>query len=193
MIWKRGIPEWCSEWSCVLFCSRVINLGWGVDVRGSWVRVSEVCSCEVVFAILEWFLWKIFGHVQSSLWAACYGAPAWETIFKDWPNISAIRSGQYLFISWAKRFENYTYSDKGLVNDVVDMALKVTVYCQWGRQGHGCCQLCICWAGCCPSFSWWELKGICSGANCNCHFSLHNTNLSIAVCKEELRRDDDAE
>ena len=32
-----------------------------------------------------------------------------------------------------------------------------------------------------------------SGANCNCHFSLHSTNLSIAVCKEELWGDDDVE
>ena len=32
-----------------------------------------------------------------------------------------------------------------------------------------------------------------SGANCNCHFSLLNTNLSIVVCKEGLWRDDDVE
>ena len=30
-----------------------------------------------------------------------------------------------------------------------------------------------------------------SGANC--HFSLHNTSLSIAVCKEELWEDNDVE
>ena len=32
-----------------------------------------------------------------------------------------------------------------------------------------------------------------SGANCNCHFSLHNTNLSIAVCQEEFWGGDDVE
>ena len=33
-------------------------------------------------------------------------------------------SGQYSFISYAKGYEKWTYSDKGLVNDIVDRDFK---------------------------------------------------------------------
>ena len=36
------------------------------------------------------------------------------------------------------------------------------------------------------------LRGVLK-ANCNCHLSLHNTNLSTAVCKEEFWGDDGVE
>ena len=48
--------------------------------------------------------------------------PDWRAIFEDWAD--QIRSGQNYFVSWAKALENQTYSDKGFVNDVVDVGFK---------------------------------------------------------------------
>ena len=38
------------------------------------------------------------------------GAPDKGTTFKDWPNISAISSGQYSLVSCSKAFESKAYS-----------------------------------------------------------------------------------
>ena len=51
-----------------------------------------------VFAILECFCEKYLDMFNLRYELLAMGAPDWRTIFKDWPNISAIRSGQYLFI-----------------------------------------------------------------------------------------------